>query len=64
METSEATSKSGQTAERVSAADARDRLAELMNRARFGGERFMITRNGEDVAWIIGAQESVAQATA
>jgi hypothetical protein len=35
-----------------------------MNRARFGGERFMITRNGEDVAWIIGAQESVAQVTA
>jgi prevent-host-death family protein len=44
-------------AERVSATDARDRLTELMNRARFAGERFVITRNDEPLALIIGAQE-------
>jgi prevent-host-death family protein len=43
--------------ERVPASEARDRLTELMNRARFGGERFILTRNGEDFAAIIGSQE-------
>jgi prevent-host-death family protein len=43
--------------ERVPASEARDRLTELMNRAQFKGERFILTRNGEDVAAIIGAQE-------
>lgn len=41
--------------ERIPASDARDRLTELMNRACFGGESFILTRNGEDVAAIIGA---------
>lgn len=43
--------------ERVPASEARDRLTELMNRARFAGERFILTRNGEDVAVLIGSQE-------
>jgi prevent-host-death family protein len=62
MEQSESTIKADDVAERVSAADARDRLAELMNRARFGGERFIITRNGEDVALLIGAQAAATAA--
>jgi prevent-host-death family protein len=48
--------------ERVPASDVRDRLTELLNRARFGGERFILTRNGEDIAVIIGAQEFTAAA--
>lgn len=43
--------------EEVAASEARDRLTELTNRARFAGERFVITRNGEAIAVIIGAQE-------
>ena len=42
--------------ERVPATDARDRLTELMNRARFADEAFVLTRNGEDIALVIGAQ--------
>lgn len=57
MEPSGSTIKVDAVTERVSAADARDRLAELMNRARFGGERFIITRNGEDVALLVGAPQ-------
>jgi len=50
--------------ERVPASEARDRLTELMNRARWGGERFILTRNGEDVAVIVGSQEFSALAAA
>lgn len=44
-------------AEYIASSDARDRLAELLNRARFGGERFVVTRNGDPLAVISGAQE-------
>jgi prevent-host-death family protein len=40
--------------ERISATDARDRLTELMNRVAFGGARFILTKNGEPVAALIG----------
>ncbi len=43
--------------EEVASSEARDRLTELTNRARFAGERFVITRNGEAIAVIIGSQE-------
>jgi len=47
-----------QELERIPASEARDRLTELMNRARFAGERFILTRNGDDIAVIVGAQEA------
>jgi prevent-host-death family protein len=50
-------SEGDRVSERIPASEVRDRLTELMNRARFGGERFVLTRNGEDVAAIIGSQE-------
>lgn len=43
--------------ERIPASEARERLTELMNRACFAGERFILTRNGDDVAAIVGASE-------
>lgn len=43
--------------EYVPASEARDRLTELLNRARFSGERFVVTRNGDPLAVISGAQE-------
>jgi prevent-host-death family protein len=41
--------------ERIPSSDARDRLTELLNRAAFKGERFILTRNGEDIAAIVPA---------
>lgn len=43
--------------ERVASSEARERLTELMNRARFAGECFVLTRNGEDIAVIIGSPD-------
>jgi prevent-host-death family protein len=43
--------------ERVPATEVRDRIAELMNRAGFGGERFIITRNGEPTVAIVGLDD-------
>lgn len=42
-------------AETVPIMEARVRLSELVNRAAFGGERIVITRNGKPVAVISGA---------
>lgn len=36
---------------------ARDQLGELLNRARFGRERIIITRHGERCAAIIGMED-------
>lgn len=41
----------------ISASDARIRLAELVNRAGYSGERFVIVRRGRPVAAIIGARD-------
>lgn len=46
--------------ERVAAHQARKDLSELMNRARFGGERFVVTRNGDDYVLVIGVQDPFA----
>ncbi|MGN6206004.1 type II toxin-antitoxin system Phd/YefM family antitoxin [Humibacter sp.] len=38
----------------VSAQQARDNLAEMLNRAEYGGERIRIVRHGKAVAALIG----------
>ncbi len=37
----------------VTAADARKNIAELVNRAAYGGERFVVTRHGKALAAIV-----------
>ena len=46
--------QSGGAVESVSAGDARVRLAELINRVAYGGERIVITRNGKPIAQLSG----------
>jgi prevent-host-death family protein len=41
----------------VTMAEARDDLAELVNRAIYGGERVVLTRRGKPVAAIISAED-------
>ena len=41
-------------AKRVSVADAKARLSELMARAGYGGERFLIERRGRPLAALVG----------
>lgn len=41
--------------ERIPMSEARDRLTELMNRAFYKDEQFILTKNGEDVAAIVAA---------
>jgi prevent-host-death family protein len=55
MENPESTRKA--EPERISATDARDRLTDLMNRACFAGEQFILTKNGEPVAAIVGVKD-------
>lgn len=57
MDDNETLRKPDGVSEQVASTDVRDRLTELINRARYAGERFILTRNGEPVAVIIGAQE-------
>lgn len=47
-----------QQIERIGAREARLEISNLMNRARFGGERFVITRNGEDFVLLVGIQDA------
>lgn len=37
----------------ISTADARKNMAELVNRAAYGGERFVVTRHGKELAAIV-----------
>lgn len=60
MEPTETTRKPNTEAERVPASEARDRLTELMNRACYAGERFILTRNGDDVAMIVAVPQAAA----
>jgi prevent-host-death family protein len=39
--------------QRIPATDAARRLGELLNRMRYGGEQFVITRRGKDVAALV-----------
>jgi len=41
----------------VSTAEARERLAELINRAAFGGERVTLTRRGKALAAIVPIED-------
>lgn len=41
----------------IPAMDLRRRASELLSRARYAGERFVIERNGEPVAAIIGIED-------
>jgi len=41
----------------VTVSDARIRLTELVNRAAYGDERFVIVKRGKRIAAIIGARE-------
>lgn len=41
----------------IAITEARDDLAELVNRATYGGERVILTRRGKPVAAIISAED-------
>lgn len=42
----------------VTTAEARKQLAELVNRAAYGGERFVVTRHGKELVAIVPLQEA------
>jgi prevent-host-death family protein len=42
----------------ISVSDARIRLSELVNRAGYGSERFVIMHRGKRIAALIGAREA------
>lgn len=44
----------------VSAADARNNLSELVSRAGYGGERFVVTRHGKELVAIVPVEEATA----
>ncbi len=44
--------------EPVSTADARKNMAELVNRAAYGGERFVVTRHGKELVAIVPVAEA------
>lgn len=44
--------------ERVSSADARNSMGELVNRAAYGGERFVVTRYGKDLVAIVPVEDA------
>ena len=41
----------------IGVAEARDALSELVNRAAFGGERYVVARRGKPLAALIGIEE-------
>lgn len=44
--------------EPTSTADARRNLADLMNRAAYGGEPFVVTRHGKELVAIVPVEEA------
>jgi prevent-host-death family protein len=42
----------------VTTAEARRHMAELVNRAAYGGERFVVTRHGKELVAIVPLQEA------
>jgi prevent-host-death family protein len=41
----------------ITTAEARKHMAELLNRAAYGGERFVVTRHGKDLVAIVPLEE-------
>lgn len=41
----------------ISTAETRKHMAELLNRAAYGGERFVVTRHGKELAAIVPLSE-------
>ena len=41
----------------ITTADARKNLAEIVNRAAYGGERFVVTRHGKELVAIVPVKE-------
>ena len=42
----------------VTTADARRNMSELLNRAAYGGERFVVTRHGKELVAIVPVEEA------
>lgn len=42
----------------VSTAEARKNMAELVNRAAYGGERFVVTRHGKELVAIVPVEDA------
>jgi len=42
---------------RITTAEARKQMAELLNRAAYGGERFVVTRHGKELVAIVPLQD-------
>lgn len=42
----------------ISTADARRNMAELVNRAAYGGERFVVTRHGKELVAIVPLEDA------
>lgn len=42
----------------VTTAEARKNMAELLNRAAYGGERFVVTRHGKELVAIVPLEEA------
>ena len=43
--------------EHITAAEARKRMAELLNRAAYGKERFVVTRHGKELVAIVPLED-------
>jgi prevent-host-death family protein len=43
--------------ERISASEARSRLAEIINEVAYGGHRILLHRHGKDVAAVVSARD-------
>lgn len=43
---------------RITTAEARRNMAELLNRAAYGGERFVVTRHGKGLVAIVPLEEA------
>jgi prevent-host-death family protein len=43
--------------EEVAASEIRDRITDLMSRARYGGERFILTTNGKPSAALVSMRD-------
>jgi prevent-host-death family protein len=42
----------------ISTAEARKNLSELLNRAAYGGERFVVTRHGKELVAIVPVEDA------
>lgn len=51
-------SGTGEGPTQVTTAEARKHMAELVNRAAYGGERFVVTRHGKELVAIVPLEEA------